>query len=182
LKSNMSFDFLSANFLFNLNWISNPSRPGVFDFFFTIARSVVFAWIVFLFLYLVEYRSSGVREFSRMELAGFVVVYALFEEQSRWIFSSVADNPGRACTIFFIFIVVAETTSFWMLSPRVDFVDYIMVRSGSVIVHGINAWICYMSMKCNFKRKIILFSVAVAFHVYMNYHGARALAELLLDR
>lgn len=180
MKNNINFDFLSVNFIFKINWISNPSKPGVFDFFVTIARSVAFAWIVFFIVYSVKYKNSGAREFDGAELTAFVFVYAFFEEQSRWIFSSMADSTRRACLLFFFLIVATETSSFWILSPGENFFEYMKVRTGSVIVHGVNAWICYASTTGNVARKILLFSCAVIFHCFMNVYGNRVLAESLL--
>jgi hypothetical protein len=176
----INLDFLSMDFIFRINWISNPSKPGVFDFFVVTIRSVAFAWITFFIIYSIWYKGSGIREFDLIEFTWFIFVYAFFEEQSRWIFSSAAENSVRSCLIFFFLMVTLETLLFWVISQEVGFFDYIKARVGSIITHAVNTWLCYVSNRYNFVKKFFLFSIAVSFHCLMNIYGIHFIVETLL--
>lgn len=179
---NICLDFLSIDFIFRMNWISNPAKPGVFDFFLVTFRSVILAWLTFFIIYLIWYKGSGVHEFDRTEFTWFIFIYAFFEEQSRWVFSSAADNKARSCLLFFLSIVVLETLLFWITSKEIAFFDYIKIRTGSIIVHAVNTWLCYTSNKHEPVKRFFLFFVAISIHCLMNIYGIHFLTEILIGK
>jgi len=166
-----NFDILSVNFRGNINWIPSSENPGVITFLYALTRATLLSYFVIVLLYFAVYKEVSSYSFSKIEVAQFILIFAFFEEQGRWIYSSNASSKVVSGVKFAICIIFFESF-FFFISSKIEVVDFLLVRLGSMCVHGFNAFLCIKSTGRELPFKYLCFSFAVAFHVIMNFDGS----------
>lgn len=177
----MNFDILSQKFFAKLNFIYDPASPGIVDFIICIARAALLSYAALALLYVYKYSGRSNFNFDNSEVSIFSIIFIFFEEQARWIYSSSAENKMKSSAKFFLFIVLYESILFYVSSP-IGVVDFLLTRSGSVIVHFVNGAIALFSFWRNLLKKYMIFIFAIAFHFYMNLQGSSAIIKFFGGR
>lgn len=176
--SRRNFDFLSNEFLADINAIPDAQKPGFTAFAACIARAMLFSVLTILALYLIGFAVNDTAHFSNSQIAIFGLVFVFFEEQSRWIFASTADNAARASLVFLFLIVIVENVAFSIGNSSKP-IDFAFFRAGSILVHAVNAWLCFISTDMSFRKKIATFAAALTLHFLMNIGGSEVLGKFL---
>ena len=173
---NRSLDVLAVDFVGYINWIPFSRNPGLISFAYVLARACLATLLLFLVLYFAFYDDSTAYRFSAPEVILYTSVFAVFEEQARWIYADGADSKARSSALFAGLIVAFETSAFFIGSGG-PFLDYAPTRVGAVLVHVVNAILCRYSLTRGRSLKYLVFALAVGFHVAMNMAGSGMLYE-----
>jgi len=135
---------------------------------FVLVRSTVLSYAVLLLLVPFYGREDGSYNFGHLATFGFALIFALFEEQGRWLYSSVVVNQAAACIKFCVYIVSFETIMFYYLNADRDWLSYATVRAPSMLIHVINSAICWASWRHYAGLTGLLFLGAVLLHSLFN--------------
>lgn len=176
-QSTHRYDFLAADFFSNLNWIPQRRDPRLVAFLYVVIRSVVLTYVVLILYYLAIYAWRNSLNFSASEVFLFSISFVLFEEQARWIFISDADSKLKSSVRFFVYIVIFETMAFYV-SSTAELLDYLAIRSWSVMVHAVCGLMSLKFVAAALRVKVPVFFLAVLFHVLMNMLAIPKLVEL----
>lgn len=157
--------FLKSNEVFGLNWFPFQSTPNLLSFLYLLLRMTILSWAILIFGAAPIYYYTDNLEF--IEKFGFIVVgvFAVFEEQSRWLYINKSSNITRDSSIFFLFLVLFETFGFFIGSDA-DIETYVIVRAPSILLHAINCVISVHSFRS--QTRIYHFCIAVIIHVAFN--------------
>jgi hypothetical protein len=162
--------FLVGRSTFHFNFVPSVNHPHGGSFVFLFARSIIFPFLFILALYPFFTPSKNGYEFSTSSSVMFGFCFVFFEEQARWLFTSGSLKKFKECLKFTIYFILCENI-LYLLTNDLSFIDFLISRMGSILLHVTNGYICYLSYRYSKLGAVTLFCGALVVHFTYNGIG-----------
>lgn len=97
-----------------------------------------------------------------------VLLIAFIEEQARWFYGQYSKSVVRSQVVFSSVVTVMGFIGFYDYKELIPLYIYAVVKPGAIFAQSINGLLSIYSFRLPTRGKLLLFSVAVAFHGYMS--------------
>lgn len=161
----METEFLKSDIKFGINWFPFQENPNILSFAYILFRMSILSWLMILLFSFPMYLHFGNLNFVNDFKLYFVFCFALFEEQSRWLFSGKSENVIKSSVLFFVLITVFEFFAFY--KPGISSLfDHLFGRIPSISLHAFNGFLSFLYHR-KFKN-LFVFILALVLHIAFN--------------
>lgn len=171
---NFSIDLLADRYYADA--FGNRAHKGILLFFRLLIIRCFFLTTLLTIVLSYLFKEIGVGKEISVHIL--VLVAALIEEQARWLFTRYSRSTPWSVVQFSLMAITVESIGYY--SGGATLYTYGIFRLSSILVHAVNAGICFISFRLSQSKRLALFFLAVAFHVYMNTIGWKAIVDYLL--